>query len=247
VVEVIQQGGVGNCCFQIAAAYCYSLKYGMDYLVSDENINPHLGQKSVLFPNVKYGTLSKEIPEYIEPAFHYNPIPYMPNLRMGGYFQSHLYHYQYKPELLKLFNIPIIPKHDTIFLHYRLGDYKTLGKFHQIISDSYITDCLAYFSARGDKKFLILSDEINEAKKQINTERFTKLEIEYSDSNSELEDLSLMASCGGGVMSASSFSWWGAYLGTNEDRTILYPKNWFGESLSNHSIKNLCPENWIAL
>ena len=247
MVEVIQQGGVGNCCFQIAAAYCYSLKYGMDYLVSDENINPHLGQKSILFPNVKYGTLSKEIPEYVEPAFHYNQIPYMPNLRMVGYFQSHLYHYEYKSELIKLFNIPSNPLRGKIFIHKRLGDYKHLGKFHKIISDEYIQKSIEYFESIGFNKFLVLSDEVAEARQSINSHKYFGCKFEYAEGNTELEDLSLMASCEGGIMSASSFSWWGAYLGTNENRIILYPENWFGESLSNHSIKNLCPENWVAL
>ncbi len=247
MVSVNRLGGVGNEMFQIAAAYCFSLKYSMDYAIPIINDNPHLNQEPFLFPNVKYSGNIPELPIYTEPSFEYSPIPYMPNVYLRGYYQSYLYHYQYKPELLKLFNIPVNFKEGLIFLHLRLGDYKTLGKFHQIISDSYITDSLAWFSARGHKKFFILSDEIEEAKKMINSERFTKLQFEYSEGKTELEDLSLMASCEGGIMSASSFSWWGSYLGTNENRQIIYPKKWFGESLSNHSTKDLCPKSWLAL
>ena len=152
----------------------------------------------------------------------------------------------YREEIIKIFDLPtytIEPK--TIFIHHRLGDYKKLTKFHKIISEEYISSSLSYFAVRGYKKFLVFSDEIEESKKIINSDIYNLLEFVYSGSNSEEQDLGMMAACAGGVMSASSFSWWGAYLGS-QDRMITYPRDWFGEELK-HNTKDLCPENWIAI
>lgn len=243
---------MGGCCnnlFQIAAILGHSLKHNIPYCIPTVIDNPHYEWQKVFYsPHLKYRDLETNLPVYLEPSFSYNEIPNMPSIYLQGYFQSYLYHHEFKDEILRLLNINLVPIKNYVFIHYRLGDYKRLGQFHQIISNEYITKSIIFFIEKGYNRFMVFSDEIDEAKKVINNDVFPGWpSFYYSEGKSELEDLYLMAECEHGIMSASAFSWWAAYIGQNENRIILYPNKWFGEGLSGHSIKDLCPKKWIAL
>jgi hypothetical protein len=62
---------------------------------------------------------------------------------------------------------------------------------------------------------------------------------------SAAEELMLMAACQSHVISNSSFSWWGAWLGDNPDKMVVAPKVW------NKSLKGdqsgVCPADWIRI
>jgi len=256
-------GGLANNLFQIATVLAYSLKHGCDYCIPTVIDQPHYPDQKVFFSkNLKYceyGVITQVPMEggynfsshvyYTEPHFHFKEIPKYDcdKLWLNGYFQSYKYFNDYREEILKILGLPTFTiQPETIFIHHRLGDYKNLTKFHKIISEEYISSALSYFAVRGYKKFLVFSDEIEESKKIINSDIYNLLEFVYSVDNTEVQDLSLMASCAGGIMSASSFSWWGAYLGEIEGRDILYPIDWFGEELKNDT-SDLCLKNWIAV
>lgn len=261
LVSVKLMGGLGNNLFQIACCISYALKHGCDYCIPTVIENPHsIGQKVLFSNNLKYceygvveninfdGYEFSSHVYYKEPYFHYKEIPKYDcdRLYIFGYFQSWRYIEPYREEIIKILNLPTFTiKPGTIFIHHRLGNYKNLNKFHKMISQEYISSSLSYFAVRGYKKFLVFSDEIDESKKVINSDIYNLLEFVYSGSNSEEQDLGMMSACAGGIMSASSFSWWGSFIG-NENRLIVYPKKWFGTEL-NHDTKDLCPESWIAL
>lgn len=248
-------GGLGNNLFQICCVLGYALKHGIDYCIPNQIENPHSANQTVYYsPKLKYcsDTDNGIVRVYREKKFEYEKIPFFDSvdtINLSGYWQSFKYFQGYRNEIITLLNIPKSVGYGKIFLHYRLGDYKTLGKFHKIIDDVYLSRALTVFYDFGYRDIMVFSDEIELAKKYLNPIG-TSLRLfnwEYSEGKTELEDLSLMAACSGGIMSASSFSLWGAWLG-NQDRLIIYPKDWFGEEYSEtHSIKDLCPSNWIAL
>jgi hypothetical protein len=47
-------------------------------------------------------------------------------------------------------------------------------------------------------------------------------------------------------MANSSFSWWGAWLSSSEQKTVTVPGVWFGPKLNN-DIKDLIPEDWNVI
>ncbi len=59
------------------------------------------------------------------------------------------------------------------------------------------------------------------------------------------EELMLMAACQNHVISNSSFSWWGAWLGRNADKTVVAPKAWNKRLGGDQS--TVCPADWIRL
>lgn len=53
-----------------------------------------------------------------------------------------------------------------------------------------------------------------------------------------------MSNCHSNIISNSSFSWWGAYLNSNEDKIVVRPSKWFGQKMSYNNISDLCPNEW---
>lgn len=55
----------------------------------------------------------------------------------------------------------------------------------------------------------------------------------YVSHQSEAQDFALMSLCAGGILSASSFAWWGAYFAkkTTGAELFIAPKYWFGHGL----------------
>jgi hypothetical protein len=50
-----------------------------------------------------------------------------------------------------------------------------------------------------------------------------------------------MSCCNYNIIANSSFSWWGAYLNTNPNKIVCYPKTWF---VNNTDTSDLCPLEW---
>lgn len=246
-------GGTGNILFQISMLLAFSLKHNLEYCVPLEITYPHsVGQKQFYSKYLNYCNKPNTLPLYLEEGFTYKEIPYMDNVCFQGYWQSFRYTKDYREQIINLLDIPKTNDTNKIFLHYRLGDYKVLGKFHKIISEEYIAKALTDFYEKGYKDIMVFSDEIEIAKQKFQTNETSSnllnlFNWHYSEGKTEIQDLSLMAACSGGIMSPSSFSYWGAWLG-NQDRLIFYPSEWFGSEYKlTHSIADLCPPNWQAL
>ena len=62
---------------------------------------------------------------------------------------------------------------------------------------------------------------------------------------SAAEELMLMAACKNHVISNSSFSWWGAWLGRNPRKTIVAPIVWNKSQTGDQA--TVCPSTWIRL
>ncbi len=113
-----------------------------------------------------------------------------------------------------------------VFIHVRYGDYKN----HYIYGKSAVLPLQYYYKLINffleNKKevfFIILSDDIEYIKKNFS-------HINHSiilKKNHPAVDLEIMSNCIGGILSASSFSWWGAYLMKKRD-IVFAPKYWMG-------------------
>ena len=59
------------------------------------------------------------------------------------------------------------------------------------------------------------------------------------------EDLRLMAACKHNIIANSTFSWWGAWLNTNPNKTIIAPRMWFAQEYSDDY--SIVPNDWIQI
>lgn len=252
-------GRTGNNLFQIAASFGYAKKYGYEWAADEKSgVGEPYSSIHQTFPNLPKtswggGSTFKEHPNnnfcHLHNTtldnchFNYHPIPnFGPNLSMIGFFQSWRYFEGFYGQIRKLFEVPHVNGfEDYVSIHVRRGDYvQHSGSFPPIDMD-YLSRAMARFP---DRKFIIFSDDIAWCKENIKGE--------FSEGRTDLQDLSLMASCGDHIIANSTFSWWGAYLGHNPDRQITSPShvrgNWFGMTAGvKQDVIDLIPPEWTQI
>jgi hypothetical protein len=177
-----------------------------------------------------------------------------------GYWQTEEYFIDIKDVLLKDFRIRTslegknlkiaddIKSTNSISLHVRRGDYLTKPdaiKIHGTCDINYYNKAIEVVTTHiNNPVFYVFSDEIEWVKKNLKTQ----LPIVYVDHNSNenaYEDLRLMSLCKHNIIANSSFSWWGAWLNTNDSKLVIAPSKWFATNEFNSS--DIVPEKWIKL
>jgi len=242
-------GGLGNNLFKIAA--CLSL-------AKENNIECHLSRwRYDIFKNLdfKYEVTDFEISSvYNEPAFHFQPIPYVFNMELHGYFQSEKYFIDHEDFIRFSFTpkISIVEyikqkygdfvNINTSSIHVRRGDYLLNGEGFCVLDEEYYNKAVSIMRDRGIFEFLVFSDDTKWCKRVFHDSCFHIIENEK-----DYIDLFLMSMCGHNIIANSSFSWWSAWLNKNVEKIIISPKKWFGKKLNFLNDKDLIPERWIKI
>lgn len=191
---------------------------------------------------------------YEEKSFSYDSVKLATNIvdyNLKGYFQSNKYFeniipkFQFEDYLAEKADTILskLPKKETIAIHIRRGDYVDNPNYVLLPATYYITALIKYFPNYEDYNILIFSDDIPYCRVH-----FSCLpNVYFSEGNDDIEDLVLMSRCKHFIISNSSYSWWGAYLGETEKSIIIRPEDYFeGKLLETHDIKDLYPVNWYA-
>ena len=117
----------------------------------------------------------------------------------------------------------------TYFMHVRLGDYRTFPSPEQpamLPADWYRAQIAAIRSRDAQAHFIVMSDEPATARDYV----AGLPGISFSTAD-QMTDLALMTLCrGGGILSASSFAWWGAALLRRDvpQPRLIAPTYWIG-------------------
>jgi hypothetical protein len=70
--------------------------------------------------------------------------------------------------------------------------------------------------------------------------------VSHNGCDRDYEDLLLMAACRDHIIANSSFSWWGAWLGTAQDKIVCAPQN-FSPYRDRRPLKDVYPSGWIVI
>lgn len=136
----------------------------------------------------------------------------------------------------------------SAFIHVRRGDYVTLNWVLE--ADYYLRGMSELNNDPSVKKIWIISNDLDWCK---NVPWKTDRPIEYYDSTNELEALYKMMLCtAGAVISASTFSAWGAIMGVdlspskNDKTKIVYPLNWL--TMAEDGLNPIrFPDTWMGI
>lgn len=130
--------------------------------------------------------------------------------------------YRNKAEVI----LQALPKQEKVFVHVRRGDYINVnfrGERGIELPKSYFIDAIEEIKRRVKKPFFIfLTDDPGYVR-----DCFSEIDEKYISEEDMATDLAIMSLCKYGIVSNSSFSWWGAYLSSSKE-LMIFPKYWYG-------------------
>ena len=210
---------------------------------------------------------------FAQPHYHFfeDFLSLPPDLYLSGYWQSEKYFSsvtsiiakQLTPkEPLDAINSSLqnkIQSQNSVSLHVRRGDYAsatTYSSFFGLLPKEYYEKAIAKMSHEVDNPiFYFFSDDPEWFRKT-----FAGLNGEFIDHNRSedgYKDLLLMSSCRHNIIANSTFSWWGAWLNSHENKKVIAPHQWFRTNYLTkkepvyasrfYNTKDLIPDSWIKL
>ncbi|NOI36284.1 alpha-1,2-fucosyltransferase [Vibrio cyclitrophicus] len=128
---------------------------------------------------------------------------------------------------------------NMVFVHIRRGDYlnfNIMGKSALLPKSYYEKSISEILNKNEDCFFIFLSNDASYVK-----DEFSHIKNKYiSETGCMGVDLALMSLCNNGILSASSYSWWGSFL-MSEKNSILSPKYWLGFNSKRYFHQNSVP------
>jgi hypothetical protein len=136
---------------------------------------------------------------------------------------------------------------NAISLHVRRGDIAsnpTSLAVHGLCSLEYYRQAIELVSSKTlNPEFVIFSDDMDWVRKNLNIS-FPCHYINANKGSESYNDMRLMSFCNHHIVANSSFSWWGAWLGTGEQKIVIAPKKWFAK---NYDSSSIVPSSWIRI
>jgi hypothetical protein len=181
------------------------------------------------------------------------------NIILNGYWQSEKYFKDIKDVLHKELVLKNgfgevadsyskkIVNTNSVSLHIRRGDYLS-NKFsgiYPVLPLDYYRQALNIIKDKlKNPQIFIFTDDVEWVKNNM----VIPDSVEYvsgHDSISDYEEIILMSQCRHNIIANSSFSWWGAWLNIDPEKTVIAPRRWL--NVKNYNINDLVPETWTKI
>ncbi len=240
--------------FQISKASAEGLKNNIQVIFRSNAFIPMEGNQptnylSNIFRNIKFDNIKTPTFRINEKTWSYYETnhTYTEPTEFYGYFQSSKNFLQFEDEIRNLFLpteefknklkslYPNIFNPNSISIHVRRGDYLGISEVLPVLDKSYFDYCVKDFE---DSDIFIFSNDKEWVKSNLNYNNSTVVE-----GLEDYEELWAISLCNHNIMSNSSFSWWGSYLNTNNDKKVFVPSVWFGPKGENN-YKDIYEDNW---
>ncbi|RKF16296.1 alpha-1,2-fucosyltransferase [Roseovarius spongiae] len=181
-----------------------------------------------------------------------------PGTYLHGYWQSPRYFAQIEDQLRRdlAFTTPLDPANAEmaaridaaalpVALHVRRGDY-VAGDSYAACPPDYYRRAAARIAegASAAPTCFVFSNDPGWARANLALGLETVI-VDINDEATGHFDMALMARCAHNVIANSTFSWWGAWLNPNADKTVIAPRTWFAKAKLHNP--DLCPPGWLRL
>ena len=237
--------------------------FNIDYKLLDNSpALIYLSKSTKLFPNRSFPPFFKLLRDKqgsFEPGIFSEESMF---IYLSGFWQTEKYFREIREVLQKELILKTLPggkfedykkqisaDPNPVSLHIRRGDYVNNAQFSNqfgFIGLDYYRKAIDTFKQKTPNcKFFIFSDDLQWVRENLNAGEDAVF-VENTGENSDLEDLMLMRTCNHHIIANSSFSWWGAWLNSKEDKIVIAPSKWFN-NMPDLSTNELIPETWIRL
>lgn len=134
----------------------------------------------------------------------------------------------------------------SVSVHIRRGDYQSNENrdiYGRVCTLDYYRHAMRRMRDTLEKKpiFYLFSDDKEWTRKHFNETDCIVIDIE--ESGQDWKDLYLITRCKHHIIANSSFSWWGAWLGRNPNKTVIAPEWWY----YGMETPDLLPNYWTLL
>lgn len=137
---------------------------------------------------------------------------------------------------------------DSVSIHIRRGDYVTdadTNAYHGTCSVEYYQAACSMMSEKlAGASFFVFSDDMDWCRENLDLGYPVEF-VESRGPDSDVEEIRLMSSCAHNIIANSSFSWWGAWLNANPQKTVIAPRKWFNHSDPLDACRT--PRDWIRI
>jgi hypothetical protein len=252
-------GRIGNQMFQVAHAYAQALAHNRQFVapLNDTSVHEYVTN---IFRDINFSldnTSNLQNIERVETTFSFSksyPAIDKPTV-FHGFCQSEKFFYEHKDVIKKLFSptqdfidrciakYPQLLSGNVTAINIRRGDYLLPEQCnnHPVVTKEYIFKALEHIP--NSSHIFIVSDDLPWCKENLILPNSTF--VDYIT----WEAMWLLSLCKNFIMSNSTFSWWGAYLGEKSDSIVVVPSTWFGPGVHGrgHFETDIYKENWIQV
>ena len=134
---------------------------------------------------------------------------------------------------------------NSVSIHIRRGDYlnsqweKTLSVIKGV---NYYVNSIDYIEKKITAPYyFIFSDDIMWAKDNLKLSNCSY--IDHNKGKDSYIDMYLMSMCKHNIIANSTFSWWAAWLNSNEDKVVIMPDRW----INGDTTPGIFPDKWIKM
>lgn len=179
------------------------------------------------------------------------------NCYYDGYWQNERYFKNIRNKVLATFcpitvsekNIEygkLLKNKKSVSIHVRRGDYINNTLYGNICTKDYYLKAIERIKEIKEiDTFCVFSNDIMWCKENLSSflNECNVIYVDWNHGKNSYQDIYLMSQCNNNIIANSSFSWWGAWLNQNIDKTVICPKKW--NNIPNSLFE--MPDDWIKI